>query len=631
MHRLAVSAAIAAGIALLAPAAAHADDRADCYNSKSEPDAGIRACSHLISSGRLQTAALATTYYWRTTFWRRKGEWDQVISDSSRVLELGGTNKDGVYLERGIAWTFKREFDHALADFDRAIALAPNGQEGYSGRAEVYISKGEYARAMPDLDQAIRQAPNDPGPYHHRGFAYELLKDYDHAIADFDAAIRLNAKKPFFFHSRANTWIAKGDLDRAIADFDQAIRLDSTVATFFSSRCSAWREKGEFDRALADCDQAIALDRKLSIPVIGRALIWRAKGEFDRAIAEYDKAIDLDPRLPAAYTGRGLALEGKGDIESAKRDFRTALSLRSGEFVNIRPDKQVIDTAADHYKNIAAARLVALSDAESPRALPQNSTKKSDAAGPAGTLGPNDAGRRIALVIGNGAYVSATPLPNPPNDAHALAKSLREMGFEVSEGINLDRDGMQRRTHEFLRSAATARLALVFYAGHGIQIDGRNYLVPVDARIDSAENLVSQMTDVPTLLAGLDDEIRTNIVILDACRDNPLAHQATQIAASRSVAVRSGLAAPTDLGKGEALGAGTLIAFATAPGQIALDGEGSNSPFSAALARHISTPGLEVQQMLTRVRAEVVATTKSKQVPWSNSSLLGEVYLVGRP
>jgi uncharacterized caspase-like protein len=130
-----------------------------------------------------------------------------------------------------------------------------------------------------------------------------------------------------------------------------------------------------------------------------------------------------------------------------------------------------------------------------------------------------------------------------------------------------------------------------------------------------------------TIMAGLDDQIRTNILILDACRDNPLEPQVASAEPNRGVEAGSGLAAPASLGTGATLGAGTLIAFATAPGKVALDGEGANSPFSAALSRHIGTPGLEVQQMLTRVRAEVVASTRNKQVPWSNSSLLGEVYL----
>ena len=169
---------------------------------------------------------------------------------------------------------------------------------------------------------------------------------------------------------------------------------------------------------------------------------------------------------------------------------------------------------------------------------------------------------------------------------------------------------------------------MVYYAGHGVQVEGRNYLVPVDVQLQAGSRMTDAMVDMDTIMAGLDDQVRTNILIIDACRNNPMATSATASARRQSRhQAGSGLAAPTSLGAGATLGAGTLIAYATAPGQVALDGEGANSPFSAALSRHIGTPGLEVQQMLTRVRAEVVAATKAKQVPWSNSSLLGEVYL----
>jgi len=233
----------------------------------------------------------------------------------------------------------------------------------------------------------------------------------------------------------------------------------------------------------------------------------------------------------------------------------------------------------------------------------------------------------MALVIGNGAYAHVKALPNPPNDARAIAKSLRDIGFTVSEGVDLDRAAMQKMTRDFLRDAARAQVAVVYYAGHGVQVDGRNYLIPVDVELKPGTGMTEAMIDMDTIMAGLDDQVRTNILIFDACRNNPMAQQVASAGSSRGIEGASGLAAPTSLGAGATLGAGTLIAFATAPGQVALDGEGANSPFSAALSRHIGTPGLEVQQMLTRVRAEVVSTTKTKQVPWSNSSLLGEVYL----
>ncbi len=240
---------------------------------------------------------------------------------------------------------------------------------------------------------------------------------------------------------------------------------------------------------------------------------------------------------------------------------------------------------------------------------------------------PSFAENRVALVIGNGAYASVKALPNPPNDARAVGKSLRDIGFTVSEGIDLDRATMQKLTRDFLRDASGAQIALVYYAGHGVQIDGRNYLIPVDAKMQAGHGVIEGMVDMDTILAGLNDQIRTNILILDACRNNPLETEVASTEPNRAIAAGPGLAAPSSLGSGVTHGAGTLIAFATAPGQVALDGQGANSPFSAALSRHIGTPGLELQQMLTRVRAEVVATTRNKQVPWSNSSLLGEVYL----
>lgn len=270
----------------------------------------------------------------------------------------------------------------------------------------------------------------------------------------------------------------------------------------------------------------------------------------------------------------------------------------------------------------APAPAGAARDRQSPR------SEESPSAPPAPVQAAKATVRRVALVIGNSAYTHVRALPNPTNDARSIAKSLRDIGFVVTEGSDLDRTAMQTTIRDFLREAARAQIVVVYYAGHGIQVDGRNYLVPVDLQFRAGSGMTDTMMDMDTIMAGLDDQVRTNILILDACRNNPMAPKVASTGPARDIeAGSSGLAAPITLGAGATLGAGTLIAFATAPGQVALDGEGPNSPFSSALTRHIVTPGLEVQQMLTRVRAEVVAATKGKQVPWSNSSLLGEVYL----
>jgi uncharacterized caspase-like protein len=237
---------------------------------------------------------------------------------------------------------------------------------------------------------------------------------------------------------------------------------------------------------------------------------------------------------------------------------------------------------------------------------------------------PAQAADKVALVIGNGAYVNATPLPNPPNDARAVAAALASIGFEVMQGQDLDRTAMERLLRGFLDKADGAKVALVFYAGHGMQVDGRNYLVPVDAKLEKASDLNFETVELDKILGSLDDPARATVVILDACRDNPLARSfRSRVGATRSAGVSSGLAAYSSLGTG------TLIAFATAPGQTALDGQGSNSPFTQALVKHLRTPNLEVRQMLTRVRADVATATGNKQIPWDNSSLLGDVFLAG--
>jgi general L-amino acid transport system substrate-binding protein len=230
---------------------------------------------------------------------------------------------------------------------------------------------------------------------------------------------------------------------------------------------------------------------------------------------------------------------------------------------------------------------------------------------------------RVALVIGNGKYVHANPLPNPANDARAVAKALRDVGFDVSAGEDLDRSGMERLLREFLTKASAARVAVVYYAGHGMQVNGRNYLVPVDAKLESAAVLNFETIELDKILASLDDDGRANIVILDACRDNPLSRSFAS--KSRSAAVGAGLASYSTLG------IGTLIAFATAPDKVALDGDRENSPFTESLIRHLRTPGLEVRQMLSRVRDDVARATRNQQIPWDNSSLRGDVYLAGLP
>jgi hypothetical protein len=232
------------------------------------------------------------------------------------------------------------------------------------------------------------------------------------------------------------------------------------------------------------------------------------------------------------------------------------------------------------------------------------------------------ADRRVAFVVGNGAYKNVAQLPNPPVDAKAMAAVLRNVGFEVVEGTNLTRDKMTERLLEFGKKAQGADVAVFFYAGHGIAISGTNYLLPIDADIKSEMDVkLGAAINIDLTLDQTMSDAKVKLVFLDACRDNPFAAKIKSNASTRSVSVQTGLA---EMKSGE----GTLIAFATGPGQTALDGqEGTNSPFTRALIAHITTPGVEIQQAMTEVRAQVNEETSKGQLPWGHTNLIGAVYL----
>jgi len=232
------------------------------------------------------------------------------------------------------------------------------------------------------------------------------------------------------------------------------------------------------------------------------------------------------------------------------------------------------------------------------------------------------ADRRVAFVVGNGAYKNVAQLPNPPIDAKAMAAVLRNVGFDVVEGTNLTRDAMTERLLEFGKKAQGADVAVFFYAGHGIAISGTNYLLPIDADIKSEMDVkLGAAINIDLTLDQTMSDAKVKLVFLDACRDNPFAAKIKSNSATRSVSVQTGLA---EMKSGE----GTLIAFATGPGQTALDGqEGTNSPFTRALMAHITEPGVEIQQAMTEVRAQVNEETNKGQLPWGHTNLIGSVFL----
>jgi hypothetical protein len=228
----------------------------------------------------------------------------------------------------------------------------------------------------------------------------------------------------------------------------------------------------------------------------------------------------------------------------------------------------------------------------------------------------NDLGTRVALVIGNSHYSAVGHLPNPPRDAAVLARSLREAGFKTVQVENdLGSEAMRRALRDFSAEAARADWAVIYYAGHGIEIGGQNYLVPIDARLKSDRDVQFETVPLEQVLTSIEGARKLRLVILDACRDNPFAQQMTRSLASRSVG--RGLARIEPDG-------GTLVAYTAKHGQVAQDGEGENSPFVSALVKHIGTPGTEINFLFRKVRDDVLAATGRMQEPFVYGSLPGE-------
>ncbi len=222
---------------------------------------------------------------------------------------------------------------------------------------------------------------------------------------------------------------------------------------------------------------------------------------------------------------------------------------------------------------------------------------------------------RHALVIGNGSYATS-PLPNPTRDANAVSASLRRLGFTVIHKNNVSLQDMERAMDQFYASLGKGSVGLFYYAGHGVQVDGRNYLVPTDASINSESDIKYECMDAGRILGKMEDAKNTiNIVILDACRNNPFA--GSYRSASRGLARMD---APT----------GSIVAYSTAPGKVASDGTGKNGVYTKHLLQHMATPGLNINDIFIRTRMGVIQETSGQQVPWESSSLTGYFYFAGQ-
>jgi tetratricopeptide (TPR) repeat protein len=538
-------------------------------------------------------------------------------------------NRSAFYNNRCSDFYDNSEYDRAIAACDEAIRLDPRNANPYVNRGFAWYTKGLPDRAIADFDEAIRLDPKFGTAYNGRGEAWREKRDFDHAMADYGEAIRLlpKADQAFPYNNRALLWRDKGDYDRAIADDNEAIRLDPKFSKAISNRGEIWRLKGDLDRALADQDYAIKLEPKSIINFLNRAETKRYKGEFARALADYDQSLRLLADYVPAFVGRGLTYEKMDDMARARIEFQKAVDSRS-------PEKSDISRSS---LETARARLAALDSGAAQPAIPVSLPKASSSTSvptPAAVIpvvAPRvKQGRRVALVIGNSAYQNVPALPNPQKDATAVAASLRNIGFEVVTSNDATREQMVNSLRNFANEAEKSDWAVVYYARHGMEVGGVNYLVPVDAKIAVDRDIQYEAVPLSQVLNSADTAKKIKLVMLHACRDNPFTPRKTaapEVVAATISTVGAPISTRSSNGRGLAevkVTGATLVVYAAKDGQVALDGEGGNSPFAVAVTQRLATPGVEINKIFRLVRDDVMEATAGRQEPYTYGSLPGK-------
>ena len=437
---------------------------------------------------------------------------------------------------------------------------------------------------MARYDKAIRADPKDAEPYVSRGNAYHRRGDYARAIADYDEALRLNPNYVYAYCFRGTAYSAKGEQDRAIASFDEALRKNPQMEMAYEGRGDAYAAKGDFVRANADYGRVLELNPNHPRAREARGKSLLALDKPGEALEDFNEALRQNANAIGAHWGRGQAYERQGLRGAALADYKQAIELKAGN-----PDEKDVQEKA-------RARLAAL---EAP------------ASAPAPVEGPRSAGpigRRVALVIGNGAYKAVGELGNPKNDAAAVARQLERLGFEVIEKHDLGVTAMRKALGEFEDKATGAEWAFVYYAGHGMELNGKNWLIPVDAELVRATDTPDEAVPLERVLDRLAVASKLRIVVLDACRNNPFL---TRMVMGRTAtrAVVRGLTA-VEPSHGE------VVFYAARDGSTALDGSGGNSPFAAAFVKHLDEDGVELGRFFRRVTSTVLATTNNQQEPF---------------
>lgn len=407
--------------------------------------------------------------------------------------------------------------------------------------------------------------------------------------------------------------------------------VGTTAQAKITPELEKWCEPGtkDPDRAIRVCTKYIdqgKLERfEAAIAYMFRGQIFlEDKGEYTRAIADFQTAAQLNPlmaEMAPEYVDKASRLlaqekkqqriaeeaEARRQVEEARRRAAEAEAARK------RAAEEAEEKRKAEEELRIAAEAQAKRTAEEVKRLATLIKQKGSAAAPSVPL---VLGRRIALVIGNAKYNHATRLRNPANDIRDVAAAFRRLGFaEVIELYDLDKQRFVAELKSFGDKAAEADWAVVYYSGHGIQVEGQSYLIPTDARLIRASHTEDEAIPLNRVLSKVRDARKFRLVVLDACRDNPFLKRMEKSGGTRSFGRGLALIEPTR---------GVLVAYAARDGQLAQDGEGKHSPFTEAFLKHLKEPGIEIGLLFRKVRDSVLKRTGRSQEPFTYGSLPSE-------
>jgi tetratricopeptide (TPR) repeat protein len=547
-------------LAAAGPALA-AGDIDTCRDAGAEPAPRLVACESVVADDKITGKSKAAAFGYVGDALNKKRDYDGAIAAFSKAYEADPDNVSYVN-SRGIAYSNKGDDEHALADYDLCLQTRPKFASPYNNRGLIFMRNGDLQRALGEFNSAVQLSGNNPSRYiqlSNRARLQTLLKQYDAALADFAEAQKVNPNWPIA-----------------------------------SNRCVTYTEMGKFDEALADCNDALAKAPNSVFTLTSRGKLYLAKGDLDAALKDYNEALKIGPNNIRARAARGQLYEKRRDFSAARSDYRSASAALT----------KVDDTDTAIARRFAKERLAALMAAlPAPSSFPPKPAP-GNAAAPALPPGP----RKVALIIGNGAYKNVQQLENPPRDARLIASTFRELGFAtVTLAPDLSRDKFFAALHEFGAEAEKSDWAVIYYAGHGMEVGGVNYLIPTDAKLAADRDAETQAVALEQVIAAVSGARKLRLVLLDACRDNPFEKTMQHTIALKLVSKGFSNIEPE---------AGFMVVYAAKHGETALDGEGQDSPFATMLARDIKEPEVEVRKLFDIVRDDVWNATRHRQQPF---------------